>query len=307
MRITGLPILKRIIGLAIRQSNGKLYGVGNDSRVYTIDPLTAAAAPVGPEFTPKIASFFDIHFAMALEPNGERVRLIAAESGGNWSISLADGSATLTTNARYAAGTELAGRTPRLLGIVFAPYPDAPSEAGLASLTGPRPCENMMYAMDIDEALMVAACDPDSGEFWPVGGFPDEAFERCGELMSGPDGMERPEGETGPPAEGGPWFPRSPDTPFWVFLNKVGQHQNRVGTLIPSQSMVPAWHGEVPSVEPIQSAVWAKGGLYGPSVQSPYQLRRQAELSLVRDRELEQSAAPAPPSDPRAHCGGGGS
>src|SRR5262245_10506596 len=43
MRITGLPILKRIIGIAIRPSNGKLYGVGNDSRVYLIDPLTAEA------------------------------------------------------------------------------------------------------------------------------------------------------------------------------------------------------------------------------------------------------------------------
>jgi hypothetical protein len=53
MKITGLPILKRIIGIAVRPSNGQLYGVGNDSRVYTIDPYTAVATPVGNgPFTP---------------------------------------------------------------------------------------------------------------------------------------------------------------------------------------------------------------------------------------------------------------
>jgi hypothetical protein len=46
MRISGLPFLKRVIGLAIRPSDGAVIGVGNDSRVYTIDPLTAEATPV---------------------------------------------------------------------------------------------------------------------------------------------------------------------------------------------------------------------------------------------------------------------
>jgi Domain of unknown function (DUF4394) len=304
IRITGLPILKRIIGLAIRQSDGKLYGVGNDSRVYTIDPTTAVATPVGPGFSPKIASFFDIHFAMALEPNGERVRLIAAESGGNWSISLADGTATLMKNARYAEGTGLAGKTPRLLGIAFAPYP-ATAAASVTALSAPRPCENLMYAMDIDEALMVAACDPDTGDFWPVGGFPYEGFERCGELMPGPDGMTRPEGEEGPPPNGELWHPRAPDTPFWIFVNKLGEAQNKVGTFTAAKSMLPTWQAEVPSPEPIQSAVWAKGGLYGPSRTSPYQLVRHAEQSVAQGQGPSPSVAQTRTSDPRAHCGTG--
>src|SRR6476660_7794114 len=33
MPITGLPFGKRIVGIDFRASNGKLYGVGNDSRV----------------------------------------------------------------------------------------------------------------------------------------------------------------------------------------------------------------------------------------------------------------------------------
>jgi hypothetical protein len=66
--ITGVPILKRMIGIDFRASDGKLYGVGNDSRVYTIDTLTGAATPVGEPFSPKIISSFDIHFGMDFDP-----------------------------------------------------------------------------------------------------------------------------------------------------------------------------------------------------------------------------------------------
>ena len=54
MPITGLPALKRIVGIDFRPSTGALYGVGNDSRVYVLDTLTGAATPVGSApFTPR--------------------------------------------------------------------------------------------------------------------------------------------------------------------------------------------------------------------------------------------------------------
>jgi len=326
MRITGLPILKRVIGLAVRPSDGKLIGVGNDSRVYTIDPLTAEATPIssGP-FSPAIASFFDIHFAMALEPGGERVRLIAAESGGNWSIDMADGTATLDPNARYAPGTPLAGQTPRLLGLVYPTLPDSAKQPGW--------CANLAYAVDADEAIMLASCDPATGQWFPTGMSPEpstsigrtgrlqasvtgsapKAFEelkdqllRCGEFMSSPEGSES-DGETNPPDDGYPWFPRSPDTEFYVFLVKVGEIQNRPEVkktmLITPEQVGLVSVGELGTVEPVQSVVWDKGGLYGPSADSPYQLRQR----LVREVNLS-AAAPevgTPPmnSDPRASCG----
>ncbi len=324
MKITGLPILKRIIGIA--EANGKLYGVGNDSRVYTIDPLTAVATPVGPEFSPKIASFFDIHFAMSLEPNGERVRLIAAESGGNWSINLADGTATLEDNARYAPGTALAGRTPRLLGIAYPTLPDSAKQPGW--------CGNLAYGLDADEAIVVASCNPATGEWWPTGNGPEasiaaaaawssprmsvagsgpKAFEdlkdemmRCGEWMLSPSGSES-DGEREPQPLEGPWFPRSPDTEFWVFLVQVGTLQNQVAK---TQLITPKDIGVniidvVPTESPIQSATFAKGGLYGPSANSSYNLRRgfQQEVSLsTADTGPEAGADPAPQTDPRAQC-----
>jgi hypothetical protein len=328
MRITGLPFLKRIIGIAIRPSDGALIGVGNDSRVYTIDPLTAEATPVssGP-FSPRIADFFDIHFAMALEPNGERVRLIAAESGGNWSIDVTDGTATVGETARYGGGAELEGRTPRLLGLAYpTTLPDSARQVGW--------CEDLAYAIDADEAIMLASCDPGSGLWWPTGkspeasaavrpvgerlqasvaGSPDQVLEdlkdqllRCGEFMNGPDGS-RSGGEPEPP-EGGPWFPRSPDTKFWVFLSWAGGVQNRVGTveLFEAKDWGITWHDELPSEDPAQSGVFAVGGPYGPSPASGSNLWREPrrEVRLSAAGSPEAVTPPATPSDPRARCGG---
>ena len=245
MRITGLPILKRIIGLAIRKSDHAVIGVGNDSRVYTIDPLTAEATPIGEPFSPQIASFFDIHFAMSMEPDGEHVRLIAAESGGNWSIDINDGSARLDANATYGAGSDLEGHTPALLGIVYPTLPDSAKQPGW--------CRNLAYGLDVDEAIIVASCDPATGYWYPVGLTPEpsaavrpvpsrglstmpdrqmvlddlhDQLLRCGEFMAGPTGSHS-DGEHEPPQDSGPFFPHSPDTEFYTFLIKVGELQNQ--------------------------------------------------------------------------------
>ncbi|HEU5039578.1 MAG TPA: DUF4394 domain-containing protein [Gemmatimonadales bacterium] len=320
MRITGLPILKRVIGLAIRPSDGAVIGVGNDSRVYTIDPLTAEATPVSDSpFAPQIASFFDIHFAMAVEPNGQRVRLVAAESGGNWSIDMNTGTATLGAGAEYGAGSELEGHTPRLLGLVYPTLPDSAKQAGW--------CANLAYAVDADEATVIASCDPETGWWYPTGRSPEpstaiaatgvrlqasatatvpkeleelrDQLLRCGEFMNTPSGSTS-EGEQEPPAESGPWFPRSPDTEFWVFLNKVGELQNRAGTvkLIDGQKWGLTLNSEVPSAPLIQSGVWAVGGPYGPSQASAGRPRVRPEIQLS---SAESEAA----SDPWAACTSG--
>lgn len=282
LRISGVPLLKRIIGLAIRPSDGVLIGVGNDSRVYTINPLTAKATPISQTpFSPGIASMFDIHFAMALEPNGTRVRLIAAESGGNWSIDIHTGAATMGKVARYGAGQALAGRTPRLLGIV---YPTLP-----ASAKGPGWCPNLAYSADADEANVLATCDPDSGWWYETGrtapgssalrgtgttaastSYNREWEElkdqllRCGEWMHNVNASES-EGEEQPAVEGGPWFPRSPDTEFYVFLVEIGEKQNRSGTvkLIDGQKWGFTLGPTVPSEQPIQSVVYDKLAPWG--------------------------------------------
>jgi hypothetical protein len=329
MRITGLPILKRIIGITLRPSNGKLYGVGNDSRVYTIDPLTAVATPVGSgPFSPKIADVFDIHFAMALEPNGDHVRLIAAESGANWSISLDDGTATVSETSHYGAGIELEGRTPRLLGMFFAPPAD-PADPNL--------CQNLAYGIDADEAIMIATCDPATGEWWPtVTGEPPQAsvvsrpaanlsqasltgptvpledlanvIARCGEFLLDPNGPPPLNSEPSPEPDK-PWAPRTPPSATVVFLAGVGKYIVRRLQVVGS-TLGLTDGGDVATKEPIQSATWVHAPYVPHPVPSPnppppqlrQPVRQEAQLSAARGQEPEPSTPPAAPSDPRARC-----
>jgi len=329
MKITGLPILKRIIGITIRPSNGKLYGIGNDSRLYTIDPLTAVATPVGSgSFSPKIASMFDIHFAMALEPNGDRVRLIAAESGGNWSISLDDGTAILSENSHYGAGIDLAGETPRLLGMVFA----APADPA-----NPNLCQNLAYGIDADRAIMIATCDPATGEWWPTvtGEAPQASvvsrsaaklplasvaqttiplkdlanhIARCGEVLLDPLEPSPPNSETGPEPDK-PWAPRTPESPFVVLLAQGGKYLHGRLQVISSTLSV-ALDKVLPTREPTQSAIWVHAPYVPQPVpapnEPPKQLRmkvsQETELSVAQNQEPESSTPPAPQSDPRAQC-----
>jgi hypothetical protein len=329
MKITGLPILKRIIGIAIRPSNGKLYGVGNDSRVYTIDPYTAVATSVGSgPFSPKMVDAFDIHFAMDLEPIGERVRLIAAESGANWSISLDDGTASTGETSHYAAGTELAGQTPRLLDMYFAPPADR---------SDPNVCQNLAYAIDADEAIMIAACDPATGEWWPtvigeasqgsvvsrstanllqasVASNPQvledlkDQLLRRGEVMPSPGAPGGPDG-SGPgetrPQEGGPWFPRTPDTPTYLFLVDYAENSNSLALAkAAGLTLRITKRGTVPVDEPIQTAEWAGHGISHPNPRSTrsHDLGTEVQLSVASSADPGLSTPPAPQSDPRARC-----
>lgn len=290
MRITGLPILKRIIGIAIRPSNGKLYGVGNDSRVYTIDPLTAVATPVGGgQFSPKIVDFFEIHFAMALEPNGDRVRLIATEGGTNWSISLDDGTAVTGIKVHFVAGDPHEGATPHIAALVYRPVsPNAALSAGMSRLASSSgPCTEVMYFIDPDLAAYIGSCDGDSGDLGTLGPI-DETWARCMEVLTDPDGGVVP----------------SPDNPYgmggsYVAAMRGIDEVNSWGTINPNGSIT--WHGKTQG-EAIQTAAFAPGGPYGPSeVTSPARLR----LSVAGDPEPESSTPPAPPSDPRAQCPSG--
>lgn len=174
--ITGLPFLKRIVGLDFRPSNGKLYGVGNDSRVYIIDTLTAVATPVGSgPFTPQIASFFDIHFGMGFDPVTERIRLISAEGGMNWSINPDDGTAVRGGTPHYAAGDPNEGKRIKIAGLAY-----VPESAGAASLRrgslsqAVSQSKWVLEAIDAENGMLGEFIDVETGEFIGLG--PIESF-----------------------------------------------------------------------------------------------------------------------------------
>ncbi len=148
LAITGLLTGDRIVGIDFRPVDGKLYGVGTDSRVYTLDTVTAVASPVGASFTPALDGD---HFGVALDPATDRIRIQSAESGQNLRLDPATGQVTNEDVAlAYAAGDEHAG--------------SAPGVVATAITTGGT------YGIDwlFDEFVVMS--DPNSGQLTTVGG-----------------------------------------------------------------------------------------------------------------------------------------
>ena len=190
--ITGLPILKRMIGIDFRASNGKLYGVGNDSRVYTIDTVTGAATAVGAPFSPGIISSFDIHFGMDFDPATDRIRLISNELGGNWSINPDDGTAISGNKPRYAVGDANEARAAHIAVLTYIPADELRVAEGLRislSRSASGPCENVAIAIDPELGQTITSCDADSGDWNTFGDLPEIESLACVELdYSGPGG-----------------------------------------------------------------------------------------------------------------------
>ncbi|NNF26767.1 MAG: DUF4394 domain-containing protein, partial [Gemmatimonadetes bacterium] len=186
-RIQGVPFLSRIVGLAYRPSTGVLYGVGNDSRVYTIDAGSGLATPVRADrFTPTIASFFDFHFGMAFDPESEQIYLIAAESRAMWIIDPDEGTAVGGEPAAFAAGDVHENVPPALTGLAYLSGIELePSQDALRAQAGD--CEDLLYAVDPDLAWIVGSCDPDKGDWISLVDI-EQPFARCTSIGQLPDG-----------------------------------------------------------------------------------------------------------------------
>lgn len=185
--IQGVPFLSRIVGLAFRPSTGVLYGVGNDSRVYIVDPLSGVATPVRADrFSPTIASFFDFHFGMAFDPDTEQIYLVAAESRATWIIDPDAGTAVAGEPAGFVEGDVHENVPPALTGLAYLDGVELePSQDLLKAQAGD--CEDLLYAVDPDLAWIVGSCDPDKGDWISLVDI-EQPFARCSSIGQLPEG-----------------------------------------------------------------------------------------------------------------------
>ncbi|HET8623083.1 MAG TPA: DUF4394 domain-containing protein, partial [Gemmatimonadales bacterium] len=262
-----------------RPSNGKLYGVGNDSRVYTIDLATGVATAVSAtRFEPTIAEVFDIHFGMGFDPATERIRLISAESGGNWSINPDDGTATAGKQVHYAAGDPNEGSQPEILGLSYTPPGAATAKAAslhkLTASLGPQDlCEDLLWAIDARLAELIGSCDPDEGDFTSLG--PLESITGislvfgCGELKHDPEGTLYSAN-----------LLRLPDGKLHVTLFRIDPHTGEVTKV-----------GDIPTDSPLQAMAFL-------NIDLPF--NRVARPALA----MGLSATPAPVQPALQSCAG---
>lgn len=169
LAITGLLAGDRIVGIDFRPLDGKLYGVGIDSRVYIVDTVTAVASPVGATFTPALNGE---HFGVVLDPATDRIRIQSAESGQNLRLDPATGQVTNEDAVlAYAAGDPNEAFTPEI--------------AATAVTTG---AAGATYGIDwlLDEFVVMA--DPSSGQVTSVGST-GEVTAACAALDVGVNGV----------------------------------------------------------------------------------------------------------------------
>jgi len=106
--ITGMSAGSAMLGIDFGAN--ALYGVGSDSRVYTIDTLSGAASPVGGAFAPAASGE---HFGLAFDATANRLRLHGVESNQNQGLDPATGATSAADGElAYAATDPHTGQNP---------------------------------------------------------------------------------------------------------------------------------------------------------------------------------------------------
>jgi Domain of unknown function (DUF4394)/RTX calcium-binding nonapeptide repeat (4 copies) len=115
MAITGLQAGEQIVGIDFRPANATLYGVGSSNRLYTIDPGTGAATPVGPPGFTLDGGSFGVDF----NPVPDRLRVVS-DADQNLLIDPTTGAlAGSGPNLAYAPGDPNFGQNPNVVGSAF--------------------------------------------------------------------------------------------------------------------------------------------------------------------------------------------
>jgi hypothetical protein len=186
--VTGLQTGESLIGIDVRPANQLLYGVGSSSRLYTINPLTGAATPVG------AAGAFTLSgtaFGIDFNPVADRLRVVG-NTGQNLRLSPDTGALAATDTAITPAGTTAtglaysangAGATSTTLYVIDA------TSGQLSTLGGPggSPSPNGGVVSPVGSMGLGTNLDPRLG--FDITGVPDTAYATI--LTGGTDKLYR--------------------------------------------------------------------------------------------------------------------
>jgi Domain of unknown function (DUF4394) len=114
-QITGLQPGENLLAIDFRLSNGKLYGITDQSRLYTINTVTGAARQVGSgSFTPALNLGSGIEVGFDFNPVTDRIRVVTDFGGQNLRLNPDTGSVVaVDSTLAFAAGDPNAARSPR--------------------------------------------------------------------------------------------------------------------------------------------------------------------------------------------------
>jgi Domain of unknown function (DUF4394) len=135
--ISGLPMGVSLTGIDFRPATGELYGVGSDSVVYRVSPVTGKAVAEGPAFAPALSGRF---FGVDFNPTVDRIRVT---SDANQNLRLNPDTGALATPVPDA---DLNPNDPTVVGSAYTN----------SSLNATLPAATTLYALDaLDDAIYV--------------------------------------------------------------------------------------------------------------------------------------------------------
>ncbi|MCI0551317.1 MAG: DUF4394 domain-containing protein [Anaerolineae bacterium] len=116
-KVTGLQKGEKLLGIDFRPATGQLYGLGSSSRLYVIDPSTAAATVVGtgPFTTTLVGASFGFDF----NPTVDRIRVVS-NTGQNLRLHPDTGAvAAVDSTLAYSTTDVYAGANPLIVGAAY--------------------------------------------------------------------------------------------------------------------------------------------------------------------------------------------
>ena len=162
IEVTGID--GNLQGIDFRPANGRLYGVTDTDKIYTINPDSGAAT-----FVSTLSTSFNGGFQSGFDfnPVVDRLRIVGSNDQ-NLRTNVDTGAVTVDTALAYATGDTNAGIDPNITAAAY-----INSRAGATSTA--------LYGIDYDRDVLVLQNPPNSGtlntvgrlgiNFAPIGGF----------------------------------------------------------------------------------------------------------------------------------------
>lgn len=172
--VTGLKTGERVLGIDFRVADGKLYGVGDSSRLYTIDTTSGAATAVNAAaFTPALVG---TAFGFGLNPVADLLR-VHSDSDQNLRIDPATGAVVgIDTPIGWDTSDVNAGTLATIAGTAY------------TNSVSPTPATTVLYAIETNLDLLVIVAIPNAGRLVTVGNLGVSTTGNVGFDIVGSDG-----------------------------------------------------------------------------------------------------------------------
>lgn len=181
--ITDMQPGDQIVAIDYRPRTGQLFGISQNSRIYTINPMTGAA--LGAAVNPLNPTLNGTSFGFDFNPAVDRLRVVS-NAGQNLRINPNDGTVVggaTDTALSYAAGDTAAGQTPNIVGSAYTNNFDGATSTTLYGI------DSNLDTLVLQGSIGGTPNSPNGGVLTTVGALGVDTSDQVGFDITGPGGL----------------------------------------------------------------------------------------------------------------------